>query len=83
MRLPVIVESNVWTMAHERYNADWIRERELGIVLSSFAKISEGVREILRPERFRRFRQNAAAIRNTAVFEIPDLLNTILARQAA
>jgi len=83
MRLPVIVEKNAWTMAHERYNADWIRDQELGIVLNSFANISEGVREMLRPERYRRFRKNAATIRNTAVFEIPDLLNTILARQAA
>src|SRR5260370_40089823 len=24
MRLPVIVERNAWTLAHERYNADWI-----------------------------------------------------------
>ena len=23
MRLPVIVERNAWTLAHERYNADW------------------------------------------------------------
>jgi UDP-N-acetylglucosamine:LPS N-acetylglucosamine transferase len=29
MRLPVIVERNAWTLAHERYNADWIEERSL------------------------------------------------------
>ena len=81
MQLPVIVERNAWTMAHERYNADWIRERDVGIVLSGFSQISDGVREMLRPQRYCRFRENAAAVRNTAVFEIPDLLNTILAHR--
>jgi 1,2-diacylglycerol 3-beta-galactosyltransferase len=70
MRLPVIVERNAWTLAHERYNADWIEERELGIVLPSFSRIAGGVGE--------RFRRNAAAIHNSAVFEIPALLSEIL-----
>jgi len=78
MRLPVIVERNAWTLAHERYNADWIEERELGIVLPSFSRIAGGVGEMLRPERHTRFRRNAAAIHNSAVFEIPALLSEIL-----
>ena len=78
MRLPVIVERNAWTLAHERYNADWIEERELGIVLRSFSRIAAGVREMLRPERYNRFRGNVEAIRNSAVFEIPALLSDIL-----
>jgi UDP-N-acetylglucosamine:LPS N-acetylglucosamine transferase len=28
MRLPVVVESNAWTLAHERYNAEWIVEQQ-------------------------------------------------------
>ncbi len=79
MRLPVIVERNAWTMAHERYNADWIEERELGIVLRSFSRIASGVREMLQPERYARMRRNVEAIRNSAVFEIPELLSDILA----
>jgi 1,2-diacylglycerol 3-beta-galactosyltransferase len=79
MRLPVIVERNAWTLAHERYNADWIEERRLGIVLPNFSRIAEGVREMLRPDRYGCFRRNAAAIRNSAVFEIPGLLSDILA----
>jgi 1,2-diacylglycerol 3-beta-galactosyltransferase len=79
MRLPVIVERNAWTMAHERYNADWIEERELGIVLPNFSRIAAGVREMLQPDRYARFRRNVEAIRNSAVFEIPALLSDILA----
>src|SRR5581483_5443504 len=26
-RLPVIVQRNAWTMAHERYNAAWVEEQ--------------------------------------------------------
>jgi len=78
MRLPVIVERNAWTLAHERYNADWIQERQAGIVLNGFSKIVEGVREMLRPERYGRLRENAAAIGNRAVFEVPNLLSEIL-----
>ena len=30
MRLPVIVECNAWTLPQERYNAEWIVEKEVG-----------------------------------------------------
>jgi hypothetical protein len=83
MRLPVIVERNAWTLAHERYNADWIEEQQVGIVLSSFSKIAEAVAGLLRPEVYSRYRDNAAAIRNNAVFEIPELLDKILTEAGA
>jgi 1,2-diacylglycerol 3-beta-galactosyltransferase len=78
MHLPVIVERNAWTLPQERYNADWATEQEVGLVLPSMNRIAEGVAELLQPEKFQRFRQNAAAIRNRAVFEIPDILKQIL-----
>jgi 1,2-diacylglycerol 3-beta-galactosyltransferase len=78
MRLPVIVERNLWTLAHERYNADWIREQQVGIVVSGFSKIAGAVRELLQPERYELFRRRAASMRNFAVFEIPALLEGIL-----
>ena len=83
MRLPVIVERNAWTLAHERYNADWIEEQQVGIALSSFSRIAEAVTSLLRPEVYARYRNNAAAIRNSAVFEIPALLDKILAEGSA
>lgn len=59
--------------------ADWIEEQQVGIVLNSFSRIAEAVAGLLRPEVYSRYRNNAAAIRNFAVFEIPALLDQILA----
>jgi 1,2-diacylglycerol 3-beta-galactosyltransferase len=78
-RLPVIVERNAWTMAHERYNAEWIEEQGVGVVVRNFsAEICDAVRRLLAPDNYARFRQRAAAFRTSAVYEIPDLLEHIL-----
>ena len=81
MRLPVVVESNAWTLAHERYNAEWILEQGAGVVVSSFSKVADAVREILRPDRLAQYRARAAAVRNSAVFEVPEILAEIFARR--
>ncbi len=78
MRLPVVVERNAWTLPQERYNTDWIREKQVGVVLPSFRAIDEGLRELLAPDNFARFGANAAAITNRAVFEIPEILASLL-----
>jgi UDP-N-acetylglucosamine:LPS N-acetylglucosamine transferase len=83
MGLPVIVERNAWTLAHERYNADWIEEQEVGLVVRSFSQIAGAVRELLAPERYRAARARTEAIRNNAVYEIPDVLETILTRHVS
>jgi 1,2-diacylglycerol 3-beta-galactosyltransferase len=80
MGLPVIVERNAWTLAHERYNADWIEERGVGMVVHNFSQIARAVRELLEPERYRRYRACVSAIRNNAVYEIPEVLDQILGR---
>ncbi len=78
MRLPVVVERNAWTLPQERYNTEWIREKQVGVVLPSFRAIDTGLRELLEPANFARFRANAAAIQNRAVFEIPEILAKLL-----
>ncbi|HTT66129.1 MAG TPA: glycosyltransferase [Bryobacteraceae bacterium] len=78
MQLPVIVERNPWTLAHERYNADWIVEQQVGMVVNSFSHLDKAVTELLSPARYHRYRANAAALKNSAVYEIPDLLARIL-----
>jgi UDP-N-acetylglucosamine:LPS N-acetylglucosamine transferase len=78
MGLPVIVERNAWTLPQERYNADWVREQDVGIVLDSFRDIVGGVEELLEPVNYARYRAAAAAQRNRAVFEIPDMLAKIM-----
>lgn len=78
MKLPVVVERNAWTLPQERYNTDWIRENGLGVVLKSFREIEAGLRELLEPANFERYRENAAAMNNRAVFEIPEILAQLL-----
>jgi hypothetical protein len=78
MGLPVIVERNAWTLAHERYNANWIEEQGVGKVIRNLAEIGRTVRELLEPQRYRQYRARVSAIRNTAVYEIPEVLERIL-----
>lgn len=78
MDLPVIIERNAWTLPQERYNAQWVRERGVGVVLDNFRDIDGAIRDFLQPEALARVRANAAAIENRAVFEIPDFLATLL-----
>jgi 1,2-diacylglycerol 3-beta-galactosyltransferase len=78
-RLPVIVQRNAWTLAHERYNADWVEEQGTGLVVKDFAAgIGAAVETLLQPENYVRFRERVAGGRNTAVFEIPDILDRIM-----
>jgi 1,2-diacylglycerol 3-beta-galactosyltransferase len=78
MRLPVIVECNAWTLPQERYNADWILEKEVGVVLRNFRNIGHAVGQMIEPGTLARYRANAAGLQNRAVFEIPGMLQKIL-----
>ena len=78
MKLPVIVERNAWTLPQERYNADWVVEKQVGLVLRNFRQIVPAVAELLQPEIYRRFRAQGSGAENRAVFEIPDILEKIL-----
>ncbi len=85
MKLPVIVECNAWTLPQERYNAVWVVEKEVGLVLKNFRNIDKAVAELIESTTLARYRANAAALHNRAVFEIPEMLQRILeeSRQAA
>jgi len=50
------------------------------VVLPSFRAIDAGLRQLLDPANFARFRANAAGITNRAVFEIPEILEALLQR---
>jgi 1,2-diacylglycerol 3-beta-galactosyltransferase len=78
MNLPVIVERNARTLPQERFNADWILEKQAGKVVSNFRHIDRVVAELLEPEQFARYRANAAALENRAVFEAPEILEKLL-----
>jgi UDP-N-acetylglucosamine:LPS N-acetylglucosamine transferase len=76
MRLPVIVESNAWTLPQERYNAEWVRERGVGEVLPNFRGIREAATKMLGS--LEEYRGRVEKIENRAVFEIPEFLSQLL-----
>jgi len=82
LKLPVIVECNAWTLPQERYNATWVLEKEVGIVLRSFREIVKAVGQMIEPANLARYRANTAALNNRAVFEIPGMINQILEKSA-
>lgn len=75
--LPVIVERNAWTMPQERYNTQWVKEKHVGIVLSSFRNIASGVSQLLEPATFQELQNNAKAYSNRALFEVPVILEHV------
>ncbi|MEO1673072.1 MAG: galactosyldiacylglycerol synthase, partial [Cyanobacteria bacterium J06631_2] len=79
MNLPVITECNASTLVHEKYNAQWVREKQVGIVLRSFRQIDRAVEQFLQPEIFARYQAKVAAMNNRAVFEVAQFLQQILA----
>jgi len=85
MRLPVIVERNAWTLPQERYNADWVLEKKVGLVLNSFREINRAVAQMIEPAALAHYRANTNALQNRAVLEIPGILEDILeqSRRAA
>ena len=81
--LPVIVECNGRTLPQERFNAQWVNEKRVGIVLKGFRHITEGVDQLLEPATFAELRKNAAAYTNRALLEIPEFLATIFEKHQA
>jgi Glycosyltransferase family 28 C-terminal domain len=82
MGLPVIVERNAWTLPQERYNAEWVREKNYGMVVKSWRETASAVAELLDPARFDASKQAIAAFQNRAVFEIPEAFQAILEKQS-
>lgn len=78
MKLPVILERNMWTLPQERYNVDWVLESNVGIVLENFRGIAAAVDRMLGS--LDTYRATVKQIHNRAVFEIPEILKGILTR---
>jgi UDP-N-acetylglucosamine:LPS N-acetylglucosamine transferase len=76
MGLPVITFKNALTMPQERYNATWIQENALGIVVSSIREIKAAAQELI--EKLPAFQENVARIDNRAVFEVVEALEKII-----
>ena len=77
-RLPVIIDCNAWTLPQERYNAQWVREKKVGVVVHHYREVARAVAEILKPGELAQLRERAASMHNQAVFEIPQIFEKIL-----
>jgi glycosyl transferase family 28/monogalactosyldiacylglycerol (MGDG) synthase len=77
-KLPVLIECNAWTLPQERYNAEWVKEKNVGTVLKSFKDVVSGVKQMLEPARLAELRINVAAQNNRAIFEIPEIFAKLL-----
>ena len=80
-RLPVVVVRNAWTMPQERYNTEWLQQHNAGVVLDSFRAIAGGVAALT--ARMDEHRAAVARMSNRAIFEIPVILERILALSGA
>jgi Glycosyltransferase family 28 C-terminal domain len=76
--LPVLIECNAWTLPQERYNAQWVKEKDVGIVLDNFREVASGVTKMREPATLTRLRRNVLAQENRALFEIPEILAHVL-----
>src|SRR6184192_223722 len=81
-KLPVLIECNAWTLPQERYNAEWVREKRVGIVLKSFKDVVTGVKQMLEPATLAEFQRNVSQQETRAIFEIPEILARLLSQEA-
>jgi 1,2-diacylglycerol 3-beta-galactosyltransferase len=81
-RLPVIIDCNAWTLPQERYNAKWVREKEVGVVVQNHRQVASALAALLEPGQLPRFQERAAGMHNQAIFEIPRIFEKILSNGA-
>jgi len=76
--LPVLTFKNAWTMPQERYNALWVQEQGVGLVVPSMARVAGAAGEMM--QRLPLFQAATAGLDNRAVFEVPEVLAGLLLR---
>jgi Glycosyltransferase family 28 C-terminal domain len=76
--LPVLVECNSSTLPQERFNTEWITEKGVGIVIKSFGNVVPAVKQLLEPGKLPALKRNVRTLQNRAVFEIPEILSSLL-----
>lgn len=81
MGLPVIVEKNVNTMPQERPNPDWVRDKGVGVVISSFRKdTASAARQLLGNLRLYQENIRDHVPVNRAVYEVVELCERYITR---
>jgi UDP-N-acetylglucosamine:LPS N-acetylglucosamine transferase len=81
--LPVLVECNSSTLPQERYNTEWVVEKQVGVVVKSLKSAVPAVRSLLEPGKLPALQHNVKSLHNRAVFEIADFLSSQLQENPA
>jgi hypothetical protein len=66
------------TMPQERWNAQWVREQGVGLVIPSVARIGPAAAELI--AHLPQFHAATARLDNRAVFEVPEVIASLLMR---
>jgi hypothetical protein len=74
--LPTITFESALALPQHRYNAQWVRDNGLGLVLRSTRSSRAAVAEMI--ERLPEFRRSVRRIDNRAAFEVPEILADLL-----
>ena len=77
MQLPVITESNAYTLFQEKYNAQWVVDNQVGMVVKDFRDVDRAVAELLQGDKLSCYRAKAASLNNQGIFEVVDILQKI------
>ncbi|KKW68086.1 galactosyldiacylglycerol synthase [Lampropedia cohaerens] len=75
--LPVVLLHSGATMPQERYNVEWVREMGVGIACTTYLEIARAAHAMQAD--LPAWQQRVRAIDNRALFEVPEILETILA----
>jgi hypothetical protein len=79
--LPVLLECNSSTLPQERFNTEWVKEKNVGIVVKNFAGVVPAVQSLLELGKLGELQRNVASLHNRAAFEIPEFLSSLLGEQ--
>ncbi len=80
MGLPVVTVRNAGTMPQERYNTQWLDDNGLGVVLNSFRDVGTAVPALC--AQLPAFQAQVRRQHNRAIFEVPEILQRLLADAA-
>ncbi len=72
--LPVITIYNSSTLWQERYNIEWVREKQLGIVIENWEEVDGAVAKLMQSQTMAYYQHNVGTIENRAIFEVLNIL---------
>lgn len=79
--LPVIVESTFFTLPQERYVADWVAEKGVGLKIKHYHQINDFIQQII--EKYASFSDRIAHLKNHSFCEISEIIKKILVKHSS